>query len=87
MAKSLPLCLALASGLAACSGDPPPKPDPQQVREALARLESRQSQPADAWLSRKQRTRLHQAERLVAPLEKVQPDRIDPALAAALIAG
>jgi hypothetical protein len=80
MRSALLLIALLAAG---CAREDAPAPQPVEVERLLVRLNVAQDQPLPA----KARDKIYRAERLVAPLEKVQPDKIDPNLAAALIAG
>ena len=76
----------LAIGCSACAGQEAPQPDPVAVDRLLVRLDAQQSGVAEE-LGSKARQKLNRADRLVPPLEKVQPDKIDPEIAFSLIAG
>ena len=80
-----PLVL-VAIGCAACTRQEAPQPDPAAVDRLLVRLDAQQSGVAEE-LGPKASQKLNRAERLVAPLEKVQPDKINPEIALSLIAG
>ena|SRR5687767_15222731 len=67
-----------------CVGDEAPAPDPAQVERLLFRLEAQRAGADDLPVSSQARDKLNRAERLVAPLDKVQSDKIEPELAAAL---
>ncbi|HET9426892.1 MAG TPA: hypothetical protein VFO69_00890 [Allosphingosinicella sp.] len=84
MPKSPLLILIVAGLVVGCSSEEPPAPDPGTVERLLVRLDS-QSDSAVERLPHKARQKVQSAERLVAPLEKVQADKIDPNLALALI--
>ena len=77
---ALALCLA---GLAtACSGAEEQTADPAKVKRLLASLESR----SDTRLSSAAATKLRRADRLAGAISRVEPKRIDPKLAVAIIA-
>lgn len=77
--------LLLSIACVGCAGENPTPADPAAVERLLARLEARQAADADRLLSGKGRDKLNRAERLVAPLEKLPPEKIDPSVAAALV--
>ncbi len=81
-----PLVLVAALGCAACAAEETPEPDPAAVERLLVRLDAQQSGVAEA-LGPKASQKLNRAERMVAPLEKVQADKINPEIALSLIAG
>ena len=80
-----PLVLS-ALGCAACAREAPPQPDPAAVERLLVRLDAQQSGVTEE-LGPKASQKLSRAERLVAPLDKVQADKINPEIALSLIAG
>ena len=80
-----PLILLTALGCAACAGQDEPQADPAAIERLLVRLDAQQSGVAEQ-LPPKATEKLNRAERLVAPLEKVQPDKINPDVAIAIIA-
>jgi hypothetical protein len=82
MLRLLPFLTLLC---AACA-EQAPSPAPGQVERLLVRLEAERQDTADLLLSDKQREKLNRAERLVAPLEKLPAEKIDPSVAEALIA-
>ncbi len=84
MSKLTILGLVLGIACAGCSSEEPPAPDPAAVEQLLVRLESQQGGNLDR-LPRKTRQKVQRAERLVAPLEKVQADKINPNLALAFV--
>lgn len=77
---ALGICLACLAG--ACSSQEEPAADPAKVEQLLASLERR----SDSGLSPGAETKLRQADRLAGAISKVEPKRIDPKVAAALIA-
>ena len=85
MAKPLILILAFAALCGGCGSEPAPKPDPGEVERLVARLDSRRAEAVDERVPDQMRAKAQSADRLVAPLEKVQADRIDPKLALELI--
>jgi hypothetical protein len=84
MARIILLPFILLAG--ACAGEKAPVPAPGQVERLLVRLETNRQDEAAQLLTDKQRERLARAERLVAPLEKLPAEKIDPSVAEALIA-
>ncbi len=73
MMKRLAFALAAAAGLAACGAPPPIEPDPALVeRIALANTASPEA------------PRLETADRLVAAVDRSEPDRLAGAAAALL---
>ena len=84
MAKTFLIFAALAVFCGACAREAPPPPDPGDVERLLARMDAQRDDPSDH-LPDKAVAKIRRAERLVAPLEKVQADRIDPDLALKLI--
>jgi hypothetical protein len=71
----------LFAGLAAgCAEAPPPKADPAQVERLLAGL-----QAGDAALPPALEARAAKVDRVAGTIAKVEPQRVDPSLAAALI--
>jgi hypothetical protein len=72
--------------LAACGHQEVPIADPAEMEQLLVRLEAEQASAADL-LPAKASAKIHQAERLVPPLEKVQVDKIDPQIALSVISG
>lgn len=75
--------LALLPLLAACGrGEAAPEPDPAHVERLLAQLEPAPAAEASPLPEEK----LAKADRLVGALEKVEPKRIDPAVAETLLA-
>ena len=85
MTKATPLLILASLGCAACAQRDQPRPAPDQVRQLLAELEARPEARAAADLPPTARDKAAQADRMVGSLEKVQPEKIDPAVAAALI--
>ncbi len=76
----LPLLLACLAG--ACSSAKEQTPDPAKVERLLASLES----PSDPRLSPEAEVKLRHADRLAGVISRVEPKRIDPKLAVALLA-
>ena len=66
----LPL-IAGSLGCAACTGTKTPEPDPAKLDALIASMESDTEVPG-------------KTERLIASVEKVSPERIDPNLVAAV---
>lgn len=77
-ALSLPLLAA------ACSEAPPAAADPERVEQALAAAGA-EAAAAEPPAADKARDKLEKADRLVGTLDKVQPDRVDPDVAASLL--
>ena len=84
MTKTIPLILTLGAICGACAAEAPPKPNPGDVERLLARMDAQRDDASDH-LPDKAVAKVRRAERLDAPLEKVQADRIDPDLALELI--
>lgn len=84
MSKVTILSLVLGIACAGCSSEEPPAPDPGAVEQLLVRLDSQQGGTLDR-LPQKTRQKVQRAERFVAPLEKVQADKINPNLALAFV--
>ena len=76
---ALALCLACLA--CACSGQEDQAADPAKVEQLLASLERR----SESGLSPAAETKLRQADRLAGAISKVEPKRIDPKVAVALI--
>ena len=76
------LALCLAGLAAACSGAEEQTADPAKVASLLASHES----ASDPLLSPAAETKLRKADRLAGAISKVEPKRIDPKLAVALLA-
>ena len=85
MTKTIPMLL-LASLACSCAAKEEPKPDPEQVRRLLASLESHPAAASVAGLPVRARDKIGRADRMMGSLEKVPPEKIDPGVAAALIA-
>jgi hypothetical protein len=68
--------------IAACSSTEEQAADPAKVERLLASLES----GSDTGLSPATETRLRKADRLAGAIARVEPKRIDPKLAVALLA-
>ena len=66
----------------ACSSSPETTADPAKVERLLASLEAK----ADPRLSPETQHKLQHADRLAGMIARVEPKRIDPKLAVALIA-
>ena len=77
----VPLFLAAAATLGCAESEPPEPADPQALERLLVRLDA-----APETLTPAARDKLARAERLAAPLEKLEADKIDPSVAEALIA-
>ncbi len=73
MTKPLPLLLFAALACSACGRSPEPKPDLEKLDALVASLEAAGAEAG-------------KADRLVAAVEKIDPDRIDPKLAIAAVA-
>jgi hypothetical protein len=74
------LLLPIASIVAACADEAPPRADPAEVERLVARLEAQpELPPAIAEKVRK-------ADRVSGSVLKVAPEKIDPNVAVALIA-
>jgi hypothetical protein len=74
--------IVIACLAAACSGREEQTADPAELKQLLASLERR----SDTGLSPAAETRLRKADRLAGTISRVEPKRIDPNLAVALIA-
>ena len=84
MNKLYPTLVLLPLLAAACaSKEPALAPDPAQVERLVASLNSQVEAPVEAVLPEE---KLAQADRLVGVIEKVEPKRIDPALAQNILA-
>lgn len=77
---ALAICLACLA--AACSSGEEQVADPAKVEQLIASLE----RTSESGLSPAAETKLRQADRLAGAISKVEPKRIDPKVAAALIA-
>ena len=86
MIRNLSMLLLSALAFSACAEKQDPKPDPEQVRRLLANLETHPAAATVAALPAPARDKVGRADRMMGSLEKVQPEKIDPAVAAALIA-
>ena len=80
-----PILVLLCAWAAGCGREQQAAADPVEVDRLLARLEAGEATAVSA--SAYNSEKISRAERLVAPLEKVQPDKIDPDLAFAMIGG
>jgi len=76
------LAVLLACLAGACSSSEEQTPDPAKVERLFASLESR----SDTRLSQATQTKLKRADRLAGAISRVEPKRIDPKLAVALLA-
>jgi hypothetical protein len=76
------LALCLAGLTAACSSAQEQTADPAKVAQLLASHES----SADPLLSPAAETKLRKADQLAGTISKVEPKRIDPKIAVALLA-
>jgi hypothetical protein len=80
-------CLALAALAALVAGvsDPaPPAPDPAKVERALASLDEQEAAEPEG--PAKFEEKLQKADRIAGTLSRVQPEKIDPNVAVALVA-
>ena len=66
----------------ACSSQSEPKADPVKVEQFLASLERK----AESRLPPATQTKLERADRLAGQISRVEPKRIDPKVAVALLA-
>ena len=79
--------LLVALTCSACAQDPEPRADPAAVDRLLVRLDVQQSGQVAEMLPDKTQAKLNRADRLVAPLEKLGPEKIDPQVALAFVGG
>lgn len=80
LAAALPL--ALLAGACTDAPAPVPQPDPQQLEILLASLDTA-PQPAEGNALEE---KIVEADRLAPAIAKVQPEKIDPAVVASLVA-
>ena len=81
MVKPMILLAFVIAPLAACAErEPEPQAQPRELQLLLSRLDNSAELPPAA------RDKLARAERLVAPLDKLDADKIDPSVAEALVA-
>ncbi len=73
MPKPSFLLLLLPLAVAACAEKPKPQPDPEKLRAFVASMENSGKEAG-------------KTERLIASVEKIPPERIDPKLALAVVA-
>ena len=85
MRSLAPLLLLLACS--ACAQNRAPHVDPVAVDRLLVRLEAQQTGPVEELLPEKTEAKLNRADRLVAPLEKIGAEKIDPQVALAFVGG
>lgn len=86
MIRTISILLLFALACSACAENEQPEPDPEQVRQLLASLEAHPAAATVSALPPQARDKVGRADRMMGSLEKVQPEKIDPAVAAALIA-
>ena len=79
------LALTLALACSACTEDRGAAADPVAVERLLVRLETQRSGPVERLLPAKTEAKLNRADRLVAPIEKIGPEEINPRIAFAFL--
>jgi hypothetical protein len=82
------LALFASLACAACAREEPPQADPADVERVLARLEAQDDSGAriEETLGPKAKAKAEQADRLVPTLSRVPVEKIDPSVAASLLA-